>query len=213
MKSQKNTIAIITARAGSKRIKNKNIISFFGKPMIAYSINCAKKSRLFDEIFVSTDSNKIKKISLKYGAKVPFIRSKKLSNDFTGTQEVIKNFLQKLKKKYKYVCCIYPTAPLMRFNDLIKGYQKLRLDDSNYIFSANLYKKDLNENFFLYKGRKFADSGQFYWATYNIWMKKLKILNKNSSIIKIPRIHAQDLNTFKDLRVLKKNALNLLKKE
>ena len=99
MNFKNKTIAIITARGGSKRIKNKNIISFFGKPMISYSINCAKKSKLFSEIFVSTDSKKIKKISLKYGARVPFLRTKKLSDDITGTRKVVKSFLQNLKKK------------------------------------------------------------------------------------------------------------------
>ena len=79
--SKNNCIAIITARGGSKRIKNKNILNFFGKPMIAYSIEAAKKTKLFDQIYVSTDSLKIKKISEKFGAIVPFLREKKLSDD------------------------------------------------------------------------------------------------------------------------------------
>ena len=206
MNFKNNTIAIITARGSSKRIKDKNIISFFGRPMISYSINCAKKSKLFSEIFVSTDSKKIKKISLKYGARVPFLRAKKLSDDITGTHEVVKSFLQNLKKKYKYVCCIYPTAPLMRDSDLIKGYKKLKKNGANYIFSANISKK--LENSFFFNNKNFVDSAQFYWATYETWIKKTKIINKKSLIIKIPELYSQDLNTYEDLKILKKKALN-----
>ena len=210
MNFKKNTIAIITARGGSKRIKNKNIISFFGKPMISYSINCAKKSKLFCEIFVSTDSKKIKKISLKYGARVPFLRTKKLSDDITGTHEVVKSFLQNLKKKYKYVCCIYPTAPLMRVRDLIRGYGKLKKNESNYIFSANISEK--SENSFFLNNKNFVDSGQFYWATHETWIKKSKIINEKSLIIKIPKLYSQDLNTYEDLKILKEKALNIFDK-
>ena len=88
MKHQKETIAIITARSGSKRIKNKNILKFFGKPMIAYSIIAAKNSRLFKKIYICTDSKKIKDISKKYGATFLSYRNKKLSDDYTGTYEV-----------------------------------------------------------------------------------------------------------------------------
>lgn len=88
-------IAIIPARSGSKRIKNKNIRSFKKKPLIYYSIKAAQKSKLFKDIFVSTDCKKIAKIAQKYGAKVPFLRPKKLSDDFTSTQSVIRHFLKK----------------------------------------------------------------------------------------------------------------------
>ena len=91
-------IAIIPARGGSKRIKNKNIKIFCGKPMISYSINEAKKTKLFDKIIVSTDSSKIKKISEKFGAEVPFVRPKNLSDDFTPTAYVSRSKVSKRKK-------------------------------------------------------------------------------------------------------------------
>ncbi len=116
---KKNIICIIPARSGSKRIKNKNIVKFNGKPLISYSIKTAKKSKLFDRIIVSTDSIKIKKIALRYGAEVPFLRSKKLSNDYAGTNDVLKDVVKKLKlEKIKYIFCIYPTAPLINSRDL-----------------------------------------------------------------------------------------------
>ncbi len=97
-------IAIIPARSKSKRIKNKNIKLFFGKPIIFYSIDLALKSKIFDKVLVSTDSKKIKKIAEKYGAEVPFIRPKNLSNDFVGTPAVVKHAIhwcQKKKVKHK----------------------------------------------------------------------------------------------------------------
>lgn len=211
MKKQNKTVAIITARGGSKRVKNKNIILFFGKPMIAHSIICAKKTKLFDEIFVSTDSEEIKKISIQYGAKVPFLREAKLSDDITGTHEVIKSFLKKLKKNFRYVCCVYPTAPLMRPKDLMKGYEMLKKNNSKYIFSANL-SRSLNSKLFKRNERMFEDSGQFYWGSNDIWKKNSNILNKSSMIVKIPKIYAQDLNTLKDLKILKDKKIKIHKK-
>tara|TARA_A100001015_G_scaffold297557_1_gene379220 strand:- start:170 stop:826 length:657 start_codon:yes stop_codon:yes gene_type:complete len=208
MISKEKCIAIITAREGSKRIKNKNIISFFGKPIISYSIKAAKKSKLFQDIIVSTDSKKIKKVSLQYGASVPFLRSKKLADDKTGTHEVVKNFLKNSKKKYDYVCCIYPTAPLIRYKDLIKGYEKLKKNKSKYIFSANLVEKS-KKKFFTRGQNKFEDSGQFYWGTYNKWMKNSNLIGKESLIIKIPLSNAHDLNDFDDLKILQKKSLKL----
>ena len=121
-------IAIIPARSGSKRIKNKNIKKFNKQPIICWSIKAAINSKLFEEVIVSTDSKKIKNIAEKYGAKVPFIRPKNLSGDFTPTRDVIKHALDYLKKKYGEVndfCCIYPTAPLLEKNTLVKFLSSL----------------------------------------------------------------------------------------
>jgi CMP-N-acetylneuraminic acid synthetase len=125
--AQKNVICIIPARGGSKRIKNKNIIDFFGKPLISYSINVAIQSKLFDKIIVSTDSPKISNISKKYGAEVPFLRSKKLSNDFTGTNDVLIDTVKRIAAyDAKYVFCIYPTAPLITVDDLKKAFYRIK---------------------------------------------------------------------------------------
>ena len=101
-------IAIIPARGGSKRIPKKNIKLFSGKPVIAYSIEAAKKSKLFDKIIVSTDDNKIAKISIRYGAEVPFIRPKNISDDHSTTTQVVKhsiNYFNKLIYELKALCC------------------------------------------------------------------------------------------------------------
>ena len=110
-KIARNTIAIIPARGGSKRIPNKNIKLFFGMPILGRTILKLKKTKLFKDIYVSTDSKKIAKIAKKYGAKVPYYRSKKLSDNFTSTQKVIQdmiNFLNKKTINSSYVCCVYP---------------------------------------------------------------------------------------------------------
>jgi CMP-N-acetylneuraminic acid synthetase len=83
------TICIIPARLGSRRIKNKNIKLFFGHPIIKYSIDAALQSKLFKEIIISTESNKIKKIAKKFGASLPFLRPKKLANDITPIKKVL----------------------------------------------------------------------------------------------------------------------------
>ena len=121
-------LAIIPARGGSKRIPRKNIKNFHGKPIIAYSIEAALKSGLFDEVMVSTDDVEIKNISLELGAKVPFLRSENTSNDTATTLEVIREVLESYKKEdrtFDEVCCIYPTAPLMKSSHLTAGLDLL----------------------------------------------------------------------------------------
>ena len=116
-------IAIITARGGSKRIPRKNIKDFCGKPIIAYSIETALKSNLFTEVMVSTDDEEIAEISMKYGAIVPFLRSKKNSDDYSGTSDVLKEVLESYLLngiKFSYACCIYPTAPFITV-DLLRN--------------------------------------------------------------------------------------------
>lgn len=121
-------IAIITARGGSKRIPKKNIREFCGKPILAYSIQAAIESQLFDEVMVSTDSMEIAEIARKYGAKIPFLRSSKTSGDYATTSEVILEVLEeyeKLKNNFDTVVCIYPTAPFLTPDKLKDAVSKL----------------------------------------------------------------------------------------
>lgn len=118
-------LAIIPARGGSKRIKNKNIINFLGKPLIAYSLNVATESGLFDKIHVSTDSEDIRTIVEKLGYKVDFMRSSELADDHTGLVPVLKWVHEQYKNKgefFEEVCCIFPTAPLLQSKDLIEAF-------------------------------------------------------------------------------------------
>lgn len=124
----KKSIAIITARGGSKRIPKKNIKEFCGKPIIAYSIEAAIESKIFDEVMVSTDSEEIADIARRYGANVPFMRSKKTSDDFATTADVLDEVFDEYKKRgleYQIAVCIYPTAPFVTADKLKQAVELL----------------------------------------------------------------------------------------
>ena len=133
-------ICIIPARGGSKRIPRKNIKDFCGKPIIAYSIQAAKDSQCFDKIIVSTDDKEISKVAIKYGASVPYVRPKELSDDFATTFDVIRHCIKKLDLKDSCViCCLYPTAPFIKAKELRDAMNALVKKGSNFVFSATRY--------------------------------------------------------------------------
>ena len=219
-------VAIIPARSGSKRIKNKNIKNFYNKPIIYYAIKAAKDSKLFNKIIVSTDSEKIGLIAKKFGAEFSFIRPKYLSGDRVGTREVILHSMRWIKKKYeepKFVCCIYPTAALLRPIDLKRSFKIIKSEKWNYIFSAikNSYPIDrafnlttdkrvamINKKNFLKRSQDFKDSfhdsGQFCWGTYKGWLNQKIIFDKNSSIYLMSAIKAHDIDNIDDWEIVKK---------
>ena len=215
---KKKIIAIIPARGGSKRIPGKNFKKFNGKPIIASTIQKLKKSKLFDRIIVSTDSNKIAKIAKKNGAEIPFKRPKTLSNDYTSGVSVISHgikFLINEGCKFDYVCCVYATNPFLQISDLKKGFKKIKSKKINYVFSATpyrfpffrsftfsnkegikvLFKKNINKRSQNLK-TIMCDAGQFYWGQKNAWMKEKEIFGKSSDIIEIPEWRYHDLDTL-----------------
>lgn len=122
------SVAIITARGGSKRIPGKNIKEFCGKPILAYSIEAALQSGIFDTVMVSTDDEKIAEVARQYGAEVPFYRSEKTSGDFATTNDVLLEVLEEYEKrgeKFELACCIYPTAPFVTAKRLREAAEKL----------------------------------------------------------------------------------------
>ena len=127
MKNMKS-LAIITARGGSKRIPRKNIKEFCGKPIIAYSIEAALKSGAFDTVMVSTDDEEIAEIARKYGAEVPFMRSEATSNDTATTSDVlieVLNAYEERGEKFDVAACIYPTAPFITADRLREAVEML----------------------------------------------------------------------------------------
>ena len=141
-------IAIIPARSGSKRIKNKNIKKFLTHPMIYWPIKRAMESNIFDEIIVSTDCRRIKSIAENLGCNVPFLRPKKISGDRTGIDEVIFHSLNLLKKiKPKFVCCISATSPLISSKDLIAGFNRIKKNKLDFVFSAAKYDYPVQRSF------------------------------------------------------------------
>lgn len=127
-------IAIITARGGSKRIPRKNIKEFCGKPILAYSIEAAIESKMFDTVMVSTDDQEIADIAVKYGAEVPFFRSEKTSDDFATTNDVLMEVIEEYEKRgqtFDVMCCIYPTAPFVTAGKLKDGVDRLLNSDAD----------------------------------------------------------------------------------
>lgn len=132
-------IAIIPARSGSKGLKDKNIKLLQGKPLIAYTIEAALQSEVFDEVFVSTDSKEYAEIAKQFGAHVPFLREEYLATDGASTLDVIKDALEKYKdmgQSFDTVCILQPTSPLRRSSDIIAGYENLIEKEANAIIGV-----------------------------------------------------------------------------
>jgi len=213
-------IAVIPARGGSKRIPRKNIKPFYGKPMIAWSIEAAIKSTMFDRIVVTTDDEEIARIAREYGAEVPFIRPSELSDDYAGTTEVIAHAIQALADidiHVDTVCCIYATAPFVRPTDIIESYKAFTSGDWDYCFTVTdfpapifrSFKRDVNgavEMFYPehFKTRSqdlpeaFHDAGQFYWGRAEAWINGAVIFSDRSYGFSIPRWRVQDIDTLDD---------------
>jgi pseudaminic acid cytidylyltransferase len=216
-------IAIITARGGSKRIPNKNIKDFHGKPIIAYSIEAAINSGIFDEVMVSTDSLEIKQIAIKYGAIVPFLRSEKNSDDFSTTAEVINEVLleyQNRGEKFKYVCCLYPTAPFVTTEKLQTAFKTLqetgcksvlpivkfgfpilrsfKLDDENKIqlnWPENVNKRSQD------LPNAYHDAGQFYFLEVDNFLCEKKLFTDNSVGLEMDENEVQDIDNLVDWKL------------
>jgi len=213
-------LCIIPARGGSKRIPRKNIKAFCGKPMIAYSIEAAKASGLFDKIVVSTDDEEIAKIAKSYGAVVPFMRPRELSDDHTATIPVIAHAIRASVddiNNVEAVCCIYATAPFVQAQYIQEAYAKLLTCKALYAFSATsfpypiqrairLTKEDRIEMFspenFAVRSQDleeaYHDAGQFYWGTPEAWLEGKIIFAPHSTAILLPRHLVQDIDTPED---------------
>jgi len=207
-------LCIIPARGGSKRIPKKNIKLFHGKPLIAYSIENAKKSELFEKIVVSTDSEEIADVAKKYGAEVLY-RPKELADDFSTSMEVFEHAINEINKnnKFKYACMIYATAPLLDTKYLKIGLDKLKNSDSCFSFSATTYDFPIWRGFEIEDEKAkmlwpeflntrsqdlkevYHDAAQFYWKKLNC--NKKFTFDGNIPIL-IPRYLVQDIDTIED---------------
>ncbi|PXW91994.1 N-acylneuraminate cytidylyltransferase [Streptohalobacillus salinus] len=129
-------LAIIPARSGSKGLKDKNIKLLNGKPLLAYTIEAARESGLFDEIMVSTDSQEYADIAKQWGANVPFLRSNELSNDTASSWDAVKEVIERYKNlgtEFDTVALLQPTSPLRTSNDIIEGYKVLKEKAANLV--------------------------------------------------------------------------------
>ena len=216
---QKN-IAIIPARSGSKRIPHKNVKDFLGKPIIAYSIETALQSGLFDEVMVSTDSEKIADIARQYGAKVPFLRSRETADDYATLSDVIDEVLQTYRDKedveFDYACCLLATAPFVQKEDVITAYNKLIHNDIDAVFPVVRYDFPI-QRAMQFEGDfirmiapenkdvrsqdltpSFHDAGLFYWIKTQVFNKQKMLWTDQTSALEISAYKAQDIDTPAD---------------
>lgn len=213
-------LAIIPARGGSKRIPNKNIRDFVGKPLVAYSIEVAKASGLFDKIVVTTDNEEVANIALDYGAEVPFIRPPELSNDVIGTRPVTNHAIRYVTEHFEkpeFCCCIYATAPFLQAEYLKQGLQKLRLNSNKgFAYSVTSFPFPIQRALFLkdnYASPSFPeditkrsqdleeayhDAGQFYWGRTDDYLSSKRIFSEHGIPIILPRHLVQDIDTQED---------------
>lgn len=215
-KKMKN-IAIIPARGGSKRIPRKNIKPFMGKPIIAYSIEAALQSELFDEVMVSTDDDEIANIAQQYGAKVPFMRSADTANDYATTSDVINeviSYYHERNQAFDIISCIYATAPFITKDILKKAYQEMQ--ESRYdsifpivAFSYPIQRSLILDSFKRVKMREpqfvnsrsqdlqtiYHDAGQFYIATWQSFCKYNDFWGENTGAMILNELEVQDLDT------------------
>ncbi|QPF93884.1 pseudaminic acid cytidylyltransferase [Bradyrhizobium commune] len=213
-------IAVIPARGGSKRIPRKNIRPFCGKPIIAYSIDAARGSGLFDEIIVSTDDEEIASVARQFGATTPFVRPKEISDDFTGTNAVVKHAVGWFIERgvdVSHACCIYATAPLIQPRYLREGHDALAHSDAAFAFSVTSYAFPIQRAVRVSASGRidpfhpehrltrsqdlepaYHDAGQFYWGTAAAFLDEVPLFSERSIGIVLPRMYVQDIDTLDD---------------
>ena len=224
-------LCIIPARGGSKRIPRKNVKHFLGKPIIAYSIEAALQSNLFDEVMVSTDDIEIAEIAKHYGAKVPTLRSEKNSNDFATTFEVIEEVISSYQQQgtsFDTICCIYACAPFVTQRSLTDSFNTLITHNFDTVFPVIEYSypiqralraKDqkiemFNPQYMTARSqdleKSFHDAGQFYWMQVQAVLEKKTLFTDNSGYLHISEIEGQDIDTETDWKLaeLKYKLLN-----
>lgn len=213
-------IVIIPARGGSKRIPRKNIKFFIDKPIIAYSIEAALKSNLFDEVMVSTDDEEIAKIAIEYGAKVPFLRSEINSNDVATTIDVIAEVTEAYKKEgriFDYTCCIYPCAPFVTEKILTSSFTKLKDENLDCVFPVLKYGHPIQRALKVKADNRiemiapenmqirtqdlkasYHDLGQFYMFKTEKIISANRLWNDNTGFIELKEIESHDIDTIED---------------
>lgn len=217
-----SNIAIITARGGSKRIPRKNIRFFLGKPIIAYSIEAALRSALFDEVMVSTDDDEIAEIAQHFGASVPFRRSAKTADDFTTTADVLAEVLDQYRQRnriFDYACCLYPTAPFVTPDLLNQAFSTLTKTRFDTVYPVQRFAFPIQRAVFLRDQQvqwaqpehaltrsqdlepAYHDAGQFYFVDVAAFQKSYRLITDNSGGIVISEMAAHDIDHEDDWSV------------
>lgn len=217
------TICLIPARGGSKRVKNKNIKKLYGKPLIQRVIENAKNSKRFKEIYVSTDSIKIKKLALKFGAKVPFIRSKKLSNDRATIKDVINDFIKRVIKDKRdkiNIFVLYPTSIFANKNVIQKSIKMLKnveyvtavkkfphpIDRALEFKNKKLMPVNLKKKMMRTQDLKcyYYNSGQLDLFKLHAWIKKKIYYKMKVNFLILNELDSKDIDNPQDFKLASK---------
>ena len=212
-------LAVLPARGGSKRVPRKNVRPFCGRPIMAWAIDAARESGVFDRVVVSTDDAEIAETARGLGAEVPFVRPADLSDDHSGTIAVIAhaiNWAMGQGESIDAVCCIYPTAPMISPDDLREGLRLLDEDASDFVFTATDYASPIFRAF-VERGtgvemlfpdhfgsrsqdlpQALHDAAQFYWGRPEAWLTAETLFGPRSAALRIPRWRVQDIDTPED---------------
>lgn len=219
----KNKIAIIPARGGSKRLPRKNIISINGKPAIYYTISAAISSKMFDRIIVSTEDEEISRISKNFGAEV-WKRDKKLSTDNSTMDEVMLDVLENYKLKFNclpnYFCCLLATSILRKVDDIRNTYLLLKKNECDFAITYKEYESsphealEIKEEFLKPKWpdimfakrwkrpKLVKDAGSVYWLNTKSFIEQKTFFGENLKGYLIPRNRAVDIDDQFDLELI-----------
>ena len=220
--NQNRALCVIPARGGSKRIPRKNVKYFLGKPLIAYSIEAALNSGVFERVIVSTDDAEIADVAVKFGAQVPFMRDAALSDDYATSSDAVADAATRLGE-YTHVCCLYATAPLITGEILREAYGKFEEAECEFLFSATEFSfpvqrairlsNDGAVNMFYSQfaltrsqdlERAYHDAGAFYFGRREAWLEKKPIFAPHSRAFLLPRNLVCDIDTPEDFEFAQK---------
>ena len=209
------TLAIITARGGSKRIPRKNIKEFNGKPIMAYSIEAAAGSGVFDKVMVSTEDEEIAEIAKHYGAEVPFYRSEQTAGDFATTTDVLNEVIAEYEKrgeKFDIIACIYPTAPFITSERLRNAVEMLKNSDADSLIPVVRFSfppqraMEIQDGLLVFRQPEYMNSrsqdltphyhdvGQFYVFRTDGFKKNQRIMAGKILPIELPETEVQDID-------------------
>lgn len=215
-------LAIIPARGGSKRIPKKNIRLFLGRPIIAYPIETALNSSLFDEVMVSTENEKIKELAIHFGGKVPFMRSDETAGDFSSTVDVLLEVVEEYEKQGRYfdnICCLYPTAPFVNLDVLSEALNLLENQKFDCVFPLVKYNAPIQRALQIDDNKvsmlqpenihsrtqdlkdAFYDAGQFYWLNTKALKEKKQLWTDNTGAVEVKPLNVQDIDSLDDWRL------------
>lgn len=219
---QSKKLAIITARGGSKRIPRKNIKEFCGKPILAYSIEAAVASGIFDTVMVSTDDEEIAEIAKQYGAEVPFYRSAETANDYATTNDVLLEVLAEYEKRGRYfdmAVCIYPTAPFVTAQKLKAAVEQLSESDADTLIPVVAFSYPPQRAMIVEEGRlvfeypqyldsrsqdlvpHYHDVGQFYVFRTEVFKQNRKLMVGNILPLVVSELEVQDIDNQTDWEI------------